>query len=86
MFRLCYNISRADETQGRNGREFLNEIDLMKKIGYHKNVLSILGCCTIHDPVCLVVEHAPLGDLLSYLQKKRRSLQSVGSSLFSKLE
>ncbi|KAL5008210.1 hypothetical protein ScPMuIL_013791 [Solemya velum] len=65
-----------DETQGRNGREFLNEIDLMKKIGYHKNVLSILGCCTIHDPVCLVVEHAPLGDLLSYLQKKRRSLQS----------
>uniref|UniRef100_K1PBB3 receptor protein-tyrosine kinase n=1 Tax=Magallana gigas TaxID=29159 RepID=K1PBB3_MAGGI len=62
----------ASET---NKEDFLREIRLMKGIGYHRNVISMLGCCTLRDPICLIVEHASRGDLLSYLRNIRKNLQ-----------
>ncbi|KAI8486655.1 Hydroxyacid oxidase 1 [Branchiostoma belcheri] len=50
---------------------FLEEIQLMKRVGYHPNVVSLLACCTTGSPICLVVEHMPQGDLLRYLRSKR---------------
>ena len=50
---------------------------MMKDIGYHRNIVSILGCCTLREPYCLIVEHVPYGDLLTYLRKIRHKLQEV---------
>uniref|UniRef100_A0A915KL80 Protein kinase domain-containing protein n=1 Tax=Romanomermis culicivorax TaxID=13658 RepID=A0A915KL80_ROMCU len=50
---------------------FLEEIDLMKKLGYHERLVNIIACVTTRDPVCLIVEYCPLGDLLRYLRKKK---------------
>ncbi|XP_035692928.1 proto-oncogene tyrosine-protein kinase receptor Ret-like [Branchiostoma floridae] len=50
---------------------FLEEIQLMKRVGYHPNVVSLLACCTAGSPICLVVEHMPQGDLLGFLRSKR---------------
>ncbi|XP_077992772.1 tyrosine-protein kinase receptor torso-like [Glandiceps talaboti] len=61
----------AEESQKN---EFLREIDLMKAIGHHTNVVSIIACCTIQDPVCLIVEHCQHGDLLNYLRNRRSEL------------
>ncbi|XP_061173640.1 uncharacterized protein LOC133182811 [Saccostrea echinata] len=55
--------------------EFLKEIRIMKGIGYHKNIISMLGCCTLNDPICLIVEHAAKGDMLSYLRNIRQNIQ-----------
>ncbi|CAH1791170.1 unnamed protein product [Owenia fusiformis] len=60
--------------------EFTKEINLMKKIGSHPNVVSMIGCCTIHEPICLIVEHVPDGDLLHYLRKHRINLLKDGGS------
>ena len=64
-------------TEEKYRQDFLNEIKMMKDIGYHRNIVSILGCCTLREPYCLVVEHVPYGDLLTYLRKIRSKLQQV---------
>ncbi|CAH3043290.1 unnamed protein product [Pocillopora meandrina] len=52
-------------------REFLEEIRLMKAVGTHKNIVNMLGCCTVEEPMFLLVEYIPHGDLLHYLRKRR---------------
>lgn len=52
-------------------RDFLEEIQLMKAMGTHKNIVNMLGCCTIEEPMFLLVEYVPYGDLLHYLRKHR---------------
>ena len=55
-------------------QEFLQEILLMKQIGYHLNILNLLACCTTANPMFLVVEFAKNGDLLQYLRERREQV------------
>lgn len=57
-------------------REFLTEIELMKNMGSHKNIVNMLGCCTAQEPMFLLVEYIPHGDLLHYLRKRRTKVES----------
>ena len=52
-------------------KEFLDEIQLMKAVGSHRNIVSMIGCCTEVEPMFLLVEYVPYGDLLHYLRKHR---------------
>ena len=52
-------------------REFLDEIELMKKVGKHQNVLSFLGCWTTTKPLLLIIEYVAHGDMLHWLRRKR---------------
>ena len=56
-------------------QDFLEEIQLMKQIGYHRNILNLLACCTTTNPRFLVVEFAKNGDLLQYLRKRREQVK-----------
>ena len=56
--------------------EFLREINLMKTIGHHHHVVSMIGCCTLSEPVSLLVEHLPYGDLLHFLRNYRHQYQN----------
>ncbi|PFX14962.1 Fibroblast growth factor receptor 1-A [Stylophora pistillata] len=57
--------------------EFLEEMQLMKQIGYHRNVLNLLACCTKTAPMFLVVEFAKHGDLLNFLRKRRDQIKQA---------
>ncbi|XP_078365914.1 uncharacterized protein LOC144650130 [Oculina patagonica] len=61
----------GDRTDEEAKSQFLDEIELMKAIGLHKNVLSMLGCWVSSDPIFLVLEYVPYGDLLHWLRNKR---------------
>ena len=61
---------------GDQRREFLQEIQLMKTVGSHKNIVNMLGCCTVQEPMFLLVEYVPYGDLLHYLRKRRTKVES----------
>ncbi|KAL9976606.1 hypothetical protein ACROYT_G013927 [Oculina patagonica] len=61
----------GDRTDEEAKSQFLDEIELMKAIGSHKNVLSMLGCWVSSDPIFLVLEYVPYGDLLHWLRNKR---------------
>jgi len=52
--------------------EFLLEIEQMKLLGTHKNVVSLVGCCTLQERKFLVIEYVPFGDLLQWLRRKRQ--------------
>ena len=63
-----------DGATGEQIQDFLKEIQLMKQIGYHLNILNLLAYCTMTSPMFLVVEFAKNGDLLHYLRKRREQV------------
>ena len=62
-----------DSTKGGDRRDFLSEIEMMKKVseGHNPHVVSMLGCVTTQEPLCLLTEMVEYGDLLSYLRSSR---------------
>ena len=75
--RLFLSTAMADSDQRR---EFLEEIQLMKALGSHKNIVNMVGCCTLEEPMFLLVEFVPYGDLLHYLRKRRGKVQDIKKS------
>ncbi|XP_065663218.1 uncharacterized protein LOC136085753 isoform X3 [Hydra vulgaris] len=57
--------------------DFTEEMNLMKGIGYHKNIINLIGCSTIKKPLCLVVEYMEHGDLLNFLRKNRNNVTTT---------
>nr|XP_047145015.1 uncharacterized protein LOC101239721 [Hydra vulgaris] len=51
--------------------DFIQEINIMKEIGYHKNIVNMVGCSKIDKFLCLIVELMEEGDLLQFLRNKR---------------
>ena len=42
---------------------------MMKEVakGSNPHVVSLIGCVTVEEPLCLIIEYLKYGDLLSYL-------------------
>ena len=51
------------------------EIEQMKVLGSHKNVVSMVGCCKLQEKMFLVIEYVPCGDLLTWLRRKRKMVR-----------
>ncbi|XP_038056081.1 fibroblast growth factor receptor 2-like [Patiria miniata] len=51
--------------------ELLEELDVMKKIGSHPNIVRLLGYCIETDPIYLIVEYLGKGDLKKVLMGYR---------------
>nr|XP_047132522.1 tyrosine-protein kinase receptor torso-like [Hydra vulgaris] len=51
--------------------DFRDEINIMKDIGYHKNIVNMVGWSTFKNSFCLAVEYMENGDLLSFMRKSR---------------
>ncbi|KAL9966768.1 hypothetical protein ACROYT_G024888 [Oculina patagonica] len=52
-------------------KDLLAEVELMKKLKPHPHVIKLLACVTETDPLLVVIEYVPFGDLLGYLRKSR---------------
>ncbi|XP_050328761.1 mast/stem cell growth factor receptor Kit [Bactrocera neohumeralis] len=52
--------------------EFLSEIEMLKGVGTHHNIVSFFGCCTIRPPYLMIMEFVGRGDLLTYLRTVRQ--------------
>ena len=53
--------------------DLVSEMEMMKMIGKHTNILNLLGCCTQNGPLYVVVEYAPHGNLRDFLRQHRPS-------------
>lgn len=53
--------------------DLVSEMEMMKMIGTHINIINLLGCCTQDGPLYVVVEYAAHGNLRDYLRNKRPS-------------
>ena len=72
---MLFVFALLDGATEEQMQEFLEEIQIMKQIGYHLNILNLLACCTMTSPMFLVVEFANNGDLLNYLRKRREQVK-----------
>ena len=61
----------ADPSEDQK-EEFLHEIEQMKLLGAHQNIVFLVGCCTLQEHKFLVIEYLPFGDLLQWLRHRRR--------------
>ena len=50
---------------------FVKELEIMKNVGKHENILNLLGCCTKGGPVYAIIEYAKHGNLRNYLRSQR---------------
>ena len=67
----------TDNATEEQRREFLSEIELMKEIGRHQNVLSFIGCWTTTKPLLLIIEYVAHGDLRQWLIRKRKQVDFI---------
>lgn len=47
----------------------VREMEVMKMIGKHINIINLLGCCSQDGPLYVIVEYAPHGNLKDFLKK-----------------
>ncbi|KAL9964757.1 hypothetical protein ACROYT_G028438 [Oculina patagonica] len=52
-------------------KDLLSELELMKKLTPHPFVIKLMGCVTETEPLLVLIEYVPYGDLLGYLRKSR---------------
>ncbi|PFX17942.1 Proto-oncogene tyrosine-protein kinase receptor Ret [Stylophora pistillata] len=52
-------------------RDLIKELQTMKHLKPHPYAIKLLGCVTESEPMLLLIEYAPFGDLLGYLRKSR---------------
>jgi serine/threonine protein kinase len=53
--------------------DLVSEMEMMKMIGKHINIINLLGCCTQDGPLYVVVEYSPHGNLRDFLRQHRPS-------------
>lgn len=51
--------------------DLISELQVMKMLEPHPNVVKLLGCCTEKDPIFLIMEFVSKGKLQSYLRNSR---------------
>ncbi|CAJ0590330.1 unnamed protein product [Cylicocyclus nassatus] len=66
-------------------KEFMHEIELMKTLGCHDNIVCMLGCITAASKTCLVIEFCACRDLLRYLKQRRVELE-INRSIDEQIE
>ena len=45
--------------------------------GHNPNVIAMVGCVTLQEPLSLITEFVPYGDLLSFLRTNRKLVRNV---------
>ncbi|XP_065216994.1 fibroblast growth factor receptor homolog 1-like [Planococcus citri] len=64
----------------------VTEMELMKLIGRHDNVLSLLGCCTQDGPLLIIIEYSPHGNLLDFLRNHYQPSKASENDLSEKVQ
>ncbi|CAI4227974.1 unnamed protein product [Auanema sp. JU1783] len=65
--------------------DFKRELDIMKQVGRHPNIVSMYGYCKENNLQCMVMEYIPFGDLKHYLQNLRKQLSMAVTTLKTSL-
>ena len=75
MFWVCFIISLSERAIEERKEQFLREISFMQRVGTHRNVLNMIGYWDRSEPIMLILEYVPQGDLLQWLRNKRLQVE-----------
>lgn len=81
---LFYYLPFAVSAKGSERRDFLQEIEMMKKVseGQNPHVVTLIGCVTVQEPLCIVTEYVKYGDLLTYLRTNRQLVSKASNLIY----
>lgn len=51
--------------------DLLSELQVLKSLEPHINVVRLLGCCTEKDPIFVILEYVNMGKLQTFLRNSR---------------
>ncbi|XP_028563731.2 fibroblast growth factor receptor 1 isoform X3 [Podarcis muralis] len=68
--KVAVKMLKSDATE-KDLSDLISEMEMMKIIGKHKNIINLLGACTQDGPLYVIVEYASKGNLREYLQARR---------------
>ncbi|KAM9385978.1 mast/stem cell growth factor receptor kita isoform 2-T2 [Pholidichthys leucotaenia] len=51
----------------------MSELKVLSYLGYHANIVNLLGACTVGGPTLVITEYCCFGDLLNFLRRKSES-------------
>ncbi|XP_004611577.1 fibroblast growth factor receptor 4 isoform X2 [Sorex araneus] len=60
-----------DNASDKDLADLVSEMEVMKFIGRHKNIINLLGVCTQEGPLYVIVECAAKGNLREFLRARR---------------
>ncbi|KAI2656253.1 hypothetical protein H4Q32_013126 [Labeo rohita] len=60
--------------EGITSKQMENEVSIMRKLAYHKNVMQLLDWNTSEEPYMLIMEFMSYGTLRSFVQKNKDEL------------
>ncbi|ERE80488.1 fibroblast growth factor receptor [Cricetulus griseus] len=60
-----------DNASDKDLADLVSEMEMMKLIGRHKNIINLLGVCTQEGPLYVIVECAAKGNLREFLRARR---------------
>ncbi|EDO36534.1 predicted protein, partial [Nematostella vectensis] len=72
-----YSIAKSMRRKSTKPEERVLEGNSADERRGNRNIVNMLGCCTLTEPMFLIVEYLPYGDLLHYLRKRRGKLVSL---------
>ncbi|GAB1609011.1 angiopoietin-1 receptor-like [Argonauta hians] len=72
--------SLKENASEKDKQDFMNELNILKQVGYHRNVVCLVGACHIHGILYVALEYARYGDLRSYLRRSRKEKGLVYSN------
>nr|DBA23829.1 TPA: hypothetical protein GDO54_014707 [Pyxicephalus adspersus] len=67
---VAVKMLKSDATE-KDLIDLVSEMEMMKMIGRHKNIINLLGTCTQDGPLYVIVEFAAKGNLREYLRARR---------------
>ncbi|XP_056318992.1 fibroblast growth factor receptor 1-A isoform X3 [Danio aesculapii] len=68
--KVAVKMLKSDATE-KDLSDLISEMEMMKIIGKHKNIINLLGACTQDGPLYVIVEFAAKGNLREYLRVRR---------------
>uniref|UniRef100_A0A667ZMU4 Fibroblast growth factor receptor n=1 Tax=Myripristis murdjan TaxID=586833 RepID=A0A667ZMU4_9TELE len=80
LTKVAVKMLKADATE-KDLSDLISEMEMMKMIGKHKNIINLLGACTQDGPLYVIVEYASQGNLREYLRARRPVGQEYWSGL-----
>ncbi|XP_077985712.1 fibroblast growth factor receptor 2-like isoform X3 [Glandiceps talaboti] len=83
IIKVAIKMSR-DDNIGNNDGDILNEIELLKSMSGHPNIINLLGCCTKTAPHYLIMPYFTFGNLKVFLKDNRQFVRGDPGGISSR--
>ena len=86
--RICFEncvVFLLDNDNEFARKDLHAELDVLKLLPEHPNVVGLLGCCTHNEPLMIIVEYCAHGDLQGFLRSSRGISESYYKSTFHQI-